>query len=72
MKFYRPISGQITRLNKLNKLKIVRHVECMRRIVHSGNNLFPNLEGKKDRCRWNDNNEIHPKVMRFENVTVFF
>ena len=47
MKFYRPISGQITRLNKLKKLKIAKHVECMRGMVHPCNILFTNLKGKK-------------------------
>ena len=47
MKFYRLISGQITRPNKLKKLKIAKHAERIRMTVHPCNNLFTNLEGKK-------------------------
>jgi hypothetical protein len=47
MKIYRPISGQITRLNKLKKLKITKHVECVREMEHQCNISFTNLEGKK-------------------------
>jgi hypothetical protein len=47
MKFNGSISGQIVRLKKLKKLKMVRHVVYIRGMVHTCNISFTNLEGKK-------------------------
>jgi hypothetical protein len=68
MTFYGSISGQIVRLNKLKKLKLARHVTCIRGMVHTHATFYSQIW----KGIWNYKDKIHLKVMWFEDVTGFF